>query len=338
MTMSLLPTPARADVEAVSIRFEAAGACPSEAEFLASVRSYTTRWTLVADGTLATRTIHVRVSGGAKTASGKLVVASADGAPSEREIAGPNCVAVSHALGVMVAVAIDPRAGMHDEPETKPDPPPDDPAPPPVIVTPSPVVERPKDVPESRSAPPASPSGHVRVSLDARAEVTTAVIDRALPALGVSMTIEPAGNVSSSWLRAWRPSLGIGLRQSLPSQKALEGGSADFLWTAGHLRACPFRLTIEAVVELSPCVEMNVGRLGASADGFVGAKAASMLWADIGASMWAAVNLSDRVFLSSTVTLMTPLDRRPFTLATGETIARVPPRGFLGGIGVGLRL
>lgn len=339
----VVPSVAHADVESVALRFESSGACPSEADFLSTVRSYTTRWSLVPDGTPAARTIRVRVSDGAASApaSGKLVVASADGTSSEREISGPNCSSVSRALAVMVAVAIDPRAGMHDDAEKKPDPPSEAVAPPAPSIEPAPIARvenATKDVPPSRPAEPAPSGGGLRVAFDVRAEVTTAVVDRVLPVASASMIVEPARDVASSWLRSWRPSLAIGVRQSMPGEKTLEGGTASFLWTAGHLRACPFRLAIESVVELSPCVETNIGRLGASADGFVGARSASMAWADVGASMWAAVNVSEQIFLSSTVTLSTPLARQPFTLATGETIARVPPRGFLGGIGLGIRL
>jgi hypothetical protein len=59
----------------------------------------------------AARTFRVRVRGDSSGASGTLVVESADSETSEREIAGPYCAAVTEALAVMVAVAIDPRAG-----------------------------------------------------------------------------------------------------------------------------------------------------------------------------------------------------------------------------------
>lgn len=334
----VVPATARADAESVVLRFESHGTCPSEADFLAAVRSYTTRWSLVPDGTPAARRIRVRVSDGPGTPSGQLVVASTDGAPTSREISGPSCAAVSRALAVMVAVAIDPRAGMHEEPEKQPDPALEDDAAPAPSVAPAPDPNVTRDVPRPPPSKPTFSGRALRVAVDVRAELSTAVIDRVLPVGAASMILEPARDVGSAWLRAWRPSLAIGVRQSLPGEKTLEGGTATFLWTTGHLRACPFRLSIESVVELSPCIEANVGRLGASADGFPGSRSASMVWTDVGASMWATVNLSKELFLSSTVMLVTPLARQPFTLATGETIARVPPRGFLGGIGLGLRL
>ena len=140
------------------------------------------------------------------------------------------------------------------------------------------------------------------------------------------------------WLRGWKPSFGLGFRQSLPKERAFTGGSVEFLWLAGNLRACPHELTIGRIVEIAPCAEMNIGVLRSSAEGFANARQASITWLDLGGSVWAAVNLSKDVFLSSTVLVTAPLVRRPFVLTSGPVAASVPAIGLLGGIGIGVRL
>jgi len=133
------------------------------------------------------------------------------------------------------------------------------------------------------------------------------------------------------------PSVAVGIRQSLPKERSLRGGSVALSWTAGHLRLCPLRVAIDAVVEVAPCAEANAGVLRASARGFADARELSTFWFDVGGSIWASMSLSDAVFLSATVLLTMPLFRQPIALASGATVASVPPLGLLGGLGVGIR-
>jgi hypothetical protein len=334
----LAPASARAEVEPVALRYETSGACPSEAEFLSEVRTYATRWSRVPEGTSAARTIHVRVSAGPSETVGRLAVSNPSGVISERDIVGPSCTEVSQALAVMVAVAIDPRAGGAGEAKER--------APQESLPTAAPEAER--SAPTSgRVAHPERPEGAEdtprpsegpRTSFDLRAETSSAVMRGALPGVGASMKLEPPDSSGPRWLREWKPSIGIGIRQSFPKERALRGGSVDFLWTAGHLRLCPFRIAIGSVVEVSPCGEMNVGRLHASASGFAEARGVSTFWLDVGGSVWAAVNVSKRVFLSSTVLMTVPLARQPFALTSGASISSVPALGLVGGIGLGARM
>ncbi|MBN9159829.1 MAG: hypothetical protein J0I07_02605 [Myxococcales bacterium] len=325
----LVPASALAEVEPVAIRYETTGACPSESEFLSEVRGYTTLWSPVPEGTTAARTIRVRVTVGPSETVGTLAVANSSGVISERDIVGPNCTAVSRALAVMVAVAIDPHAGEANERH------PDESA-----STAEPDAERvpptsdrlaPPQHPKEASPPIAGP----RVTLDLRVEATSAVVRGSLTGIGMSTKLELPETTGPRWLREWKPSLGIGIRQSFPQERKLSGGSVEFLWTAGHLRVCPFRIALGGVAEVSPCAEMNIGRLHASADGFPDARGASTFWLDLGGSVWAAVNLSKRVFFSSTVLVTAPVTRQPFALASGASVSTAPALGLLGGIGVG---
>lgn len=333
-----VPAPAlAAEVEHVALLYETKGACPSEPDFLTIVRRYTTRWTLVPEGTAAARTIRVRVAGDPEGATGALAVERATGTMSEREIAGPDCATVAEALAIMVAVAIDPRAGTSgDENERAPE---DDvggtAAQPPPAVVPAAQARVPRPAP-SKEAPQAA--WGPLFAVDMRGEATSAVVRGPLFVVAVSMKLELPDAVGPQWLRTLRPSVGIGVRQSFPKEHALRGGSVEFLWSAGHLRACPFRIPLGTLAEVSPCVESNVGRLGAAAEGYAYARRTSSLWVDLGGSLWATVRVSSRVFLSSTFLVTAPLTREEFVLASGASVSGAPALGILGGMGVGVSL
>lgn len=333
----VMPTSARAEVEPIAFRYEASGACPSETEFLEAVRALTKRWSLVPVGTSEVRTIRVRMAAGRSDAKGRLVIADRSGTSSERDVVLPTCTEVKQALAVMVAVAIDPRAGTADEPEPESTPP----------AEPRETEPRAEPVallqPEQRAATaPVSttPAAITRspVTFDLRAEITSAVLRGGLVALGASMTFELPAPAPTRGIHLLWPSIGLGVRQGLPKERTLRGGSAEFVWSAGQLRFCPLRVAIQTVAEISSCAETNLGSLRASAKGFPDSRNLSSFWADVGGSVWAAVNLSDRFFLSSTVLMTVPLVRQPFTLASGASVASVPPLGVLGGIGIGAKL
>ncbi len=331
--------PARAtsdELEPIALAYEAMAICPSESEFVAQVRTYSDGWVQVPAG--SARSIRIRLSAGRSGVSGSFVLANATGTVSEREIAGPDCAAVSQALAIMVAVAIDPR---NDESTPSPDvPPASERSSKPDV----PTVARPDRVAEGVSVStvrrPRAPEQRIDVHLafDLRAETTSAVIDGPLPLLGASMKVEVSFETGSRWLRGWRPSLGIGIRHSLPRERALPSGSAEFVWTAGNLRLCPFQLSLGTVVSLSPCAESNLGVLRASAERFDDARQGSMTWLDIGGSLWGAVALSRRVFLSATVFVSAARFRHDFTVANGGQLATVPLFGVLGGLGAGVRM
>ncbi|MBN9167595.1 MAG: hypothetical protein BGO98_34060 [Myxococcales bacterium 68-20] len=347
----IVPLPARAEapeVEPITLLYEAetsaTSTCPSQGDFFATVRAYTSRWSAVPEGTQAERTFRVRLSVHGDEWLGTLVIANEAGPLAERRLVGPTCAGVARAMAIMVGVAIDLRAdgpndtkaGVDKEPEEpSADGPPNE-AP----------ADRPREEPRAerrRDGGERLTAGHPRssgptVAFDVRLESTSAVVRGALPGIGASMKLILPPAEEPRWLRGWKPSFGLGLRQSLPKERALSGGSVDFLWMAGNFRACPHELTIARVVEVAPCAEMNLGILRSSAEGFARARQASITWLDLGGSVWAAVHLSKSVFLSSTVLVTAPLVRRPFVLSSGTVAASVPAVGLLGGIGIGLRL
>ena len=241
-------------------------------------------------------------------------------------------MAVSRALALMVAVAIDPRAGEAG-PTTEA------PAEPEALEATPPSAEERSNVaaPERAPARPAlfrkngvPPSdaparAWPRVSLELRAEATSAVVRGALFGGALTAKVELPPDAGPALLRAWQPSLGLGIRQSLPKERSLRGGSAEFTWTAAHLHLCPFRVTLRQRVALAPCAEANAGQLDVAARG-------------VGASVWTTVMLSRHVYVGSTLLVTAPATRRPFALASGAIVSDPPVVGVLGGIGLGITM
>ncbi|MDF2697717.1 MAG: hypothetical protein K0S65_6100 [Labilithrix sp.] len=216
-----VPAQAHAEVEPIALSYEASNACPPEPDFVAAVQSHTRRWSRVPIGTPAVRTVRVRMQAGRTKATGRLEVENRDGAVSERDITGPGCAEVAEALAVMVAVAIDPRAGTPDGPaETQEGPP-----------EPKPPITEPKAEPPAppRSAPvrvdarkndtrtarrDSRPDEGLRIAFDLRAETTSAVIRGGLHGFGASVTLTPPPATSPRReLAISGPSLGLGIRQ-----------------------------------------------------------------------------------------------------------------------------
>jgi hypothetical protein len=274
---------------------------------------------------------------------GTLVISNEAGPLAERQLVGPTCAGVARAMAIMVGVAIDLRTDR--PPDTKPSAV-ERPVKPDAGGRPEEAADRRREEPRaepprvdrsrSRTARPRSPGP--ALAFDFRVESTSAVIGGALPGFGASLKLILSPTEEPRWLRGWKPSFGLGFRQSLPKERPLGGGSVEFLWLAGNFRACPHELTIARIVEVAPCAETNLGTLRSSAEGFANARQASITWLDLGGSVWAAVHLSKDVFLSSTVLVTAPLFRRPFVLTKGPVAASVPPVGLLGGIGIGVRL
>jgi hypothetical protein len=167
--------------------------------------------------------------------------------------------------------------------------------------------------------------------------LTSAVIDAPLVVLAVAFVVEPAlfppGSVPS-WLR---PSLALGIRQSLPTEIAALGGSTEFLWTAGNLRLCPLGFPERSIVVVRICAEMDLGRLGATARGFDAASQGSFAWLDFQGSAFATFSITDHVFVTASGAFVVPYSRRRFELSNGAEISRAPAVGALASLGIGLR-
>jgi hypothetical protein len=321
--------------ETVHLQYTAARSCPGEAEFVSALRRDTDAFDLV-ELIEARRLIFVELRVQGKGASGFFrFFDRAHGTTIERELTGPDCGAVARALALMLALAMH-RLSEPSPPGEPPLPPPEPPSSPKTLdpSTPPTIVEAPASSIRRASPPPAaqghSPSAPVRVSLDLQGEITSAVLGTLVPFASMTLELQPA-------ISSFRPVLGIGLRQSLSRELAVAGGGATFLWTAGALRMCPHVVAVRAF-EVAPCVEVALGRLGATAGGLPESRSSTDLWTEAAALVRGRWHFSPRSFLAVTGGMLIPLERTRFELSSGALISQTPPLGFRAGLGLGLDL
>ena len=345
--------PARADsssAERIAITYTAEGACPREEAFVASVRRYTTKWTAVDSGA-GLRSFQVRLGPRGADFAGTLAITMPDGTPpSTREIVGPDCASVARGLAVIVALAIDPQARVgastpEDDVEAatrapEPEPPPPEAtsmrtpaAPPPATVRSGP------DSVASRRRPAADARErlHFTFALEARAELTSAVVAGAVPVAAAALDVR--AHLGTDWPEWLSPSLAVGARQSLQKEIRFGPGASELLWTAATIRLCPVRFTaVAGRLEIAPCAEVDVGTLRADAHGLPDVRATSTAWFDRGGSVQASYRLSPSWAVGAGVLVTAPWTRDRFALANGQLISRAPLVGVTGGVLVQLRL
>ena len=331
------------------------GACPAKDAFVASVRRYTTKWTPVDVGT-GLRSLQLRLGPRGADYAGSLVVTTANGSASVRELVGPDCASVARALAVMVALAIDPLASVAEpRPAREPEVPPPSPgaeaeaggdaaAPPaPQPVSPPPPAAR-RESPPSRSSPsqpPNSPpedrAAHVTFAVEGRIELTSAVTTGALPVVGTALEMQ--GHLGSAWPTWLTPSIALGARQSLPKQISIGPGASEFLWTVATVRLCPVRFAaLAGRLDVAPCAEMDVGTLRAEARGLPNARASSSAWFDRGGSLRVSHRISSAWGIGAGVLVTAPSSRDRFALGSGQLISRAPAVGVTGGLLLELKL
>lgn len=325
--------------EPIVFAYTADDGCPAKSDFFASTRRYTSKWTPVASGTEALRVFEVRLARHGKGHAGTLVIRTPDGGSSTRVIVGPDCASVARGLAVVVALAIDPQAhigepGSGAEPEVSP----------PGVVTTEPTepAARPAPAPVggANAVVPAAPRPErprFAFAVEARAELTTAVISEPLPVIGAAFEARAhLGAAVPSWIS---PSIAVGARQSLTQRISVGSGAADFTWTAATVRLCPVRfVTLAARFEATPCLELDVGALRAEPRGLSDARTSSSSWFDRGASVRASYLLSPSWAVGAQLLLTAPATRNRYALSTGELISQAPGAGITAGLVVELRL
>lgn len=353
MTGLLAPASASAEPhERIHFDYSADPTCPSFDEFVEQVRAYTTRWGL-AEPEEDARRLHVTFAVTKAGTVGSLEIASREqSAPrAPRTIEGPSCATVARGMAVAVAVAIDPAALLagpgraaereltdeHAEEELSAE-----------ATGATPVEQRPSLPAPSSSAPPREPSpssrrpvgprkSAARFAIEGRLEVTSAVVAGLQPGALVAIEVDPLAPADSSaprrlprWLR---PTLALGIRQSMSRKLERSTVVTSFLWTAGVVRLCPVRLGVTEKLDITPCIESNVGALMAEAQGSADARRTSRFWLDLGVSARVTWTISPAFYAGAGVGLVAPLSRTRFELGTGELISRAPAAGAtLGGV------
>jgi hypothetical protein len=152
--------PARADTESITLDYDASAGCPDRKQFVARVRTFTSKAEIVNDDGTPRRKFGVQVARAGSAIQGELTIDDR-GAKTTRHVSGKTCDEVVSALALATAIAIDPDAlGGATEPElAEPKPneavtePPAKPAAPPPAPTPAPSAPRKAPQPQIQSPP-----------------------------------------------------------------------------------------------------------------------------------------------------------------------------------------
>lgn len=352
-------------IERIRVKYRAPPDCPDRTAFIQQVQARTEKARVVEQGA-SDRVFWVEVNHEAEGYRGRLVIQ--DDSMAVREVQGDTCPEIVAALGLVTALAIDPKARIEPTPlppappvSGVPEPPPggvfvlpevtDTPAlstagapsapppsthPPPrlsVYGWPWPPVGQPLPVlPGGPDTAPGSSGTSTRLTLGAHAGAMSATTPDIAPHFGAFLEL---GSSGTAWLR---PTLRGSFLFS-PSSTTQVGtvGEATIGWLAGRLDGCPIRgVLADGDVRLMPCLGVDVGAL--NVDGVSGGVTQSHTrpWFSgllFGRAAW---TVTEPVVLEAQGGAMAPFVHDEFFFEPNTTAHQVPEIGgfFSGGIGV----
>jgi hypothetical protein len=331
---------ARASVEAVHLVYEAASDCPARAEFVAGVLARTQKAILV-DASQADRTFVVTLDQVGSAFAGRLAIHKG-GETTTRDVKGPTCAAVTSALALVAALAIDP-ASLQSAPRPTAETAASQPPPPPPASSPhEPAPTIPPGASSTTvSGPTAAPAGDSwRWRLGARAEVGAFVAPHA--ALGAGAFLELARPESwrlaepgthGSGLGVW--TLRVGAHYAATGQIERDVGAAHFNWAAVRLESCLLRLRFAASASLDACAAFDLGAIHGVGE-VAESQPSTTPWISAGPVIRVPWFFAGSWFLEAEGALVVPLRRETFIFGPQRVVFyEVPPAGPAAALGVG---
>lgn len=240
-----------------------------------------------------------------------------EGAPRVREIHGATCAAIADATALILAMMIDPAAVVAAPPIEASSPPV---APPSVPVASPKLPVSPPRLPVDEPAPPTPTSFRIA----ALTGLDTASLPRLAATLGLHGSFVHGPQRFELGI-VFRPS-----RAGTSTTRPSTGGDVDLL--TGSAGTCTHFGT--AMIEVGPCVGLEVGRLHASGFGVSDPGEGSTLWAAIEAGGVFSVRLLGRLALVVRLGAAVPLLRPSFVLVNVGPIYRPPPATARGAAGI----
>jgi hypothetical protein len=310
--------PVHAAAEAVHFVYEAAPSCPSEREFVAAVLARTQKVALV-DASQAERIFALKINSLRDTRRGAGVSAGFSGLlaihrgedTTTREVKGATCAAVSSALALVTALAIDP-----DSLRLAPAP----------AAAPPPPAAAPLPVPEHLES---GVAWQWRVG--GRFELGQFVAPRVPLGVGAFLELGRADD-RHSILGLW--ALRIGPHYAATGSIDRAAGPAHFNWAALRLEGCVLRLRLAPPASLDACAAFDVGGLRGSGE-VSQAKNPTTPWFSVAPVLRLPCFLSGGWFLEAEVALILPLRRETFVFEPRDLFYQVAPAGPAAAFGLG---
>jgi hypothetical protein len=266
---------------------------------------------------------------------------------SERQLLASSCAEAVDALGLLIAMTLDPaladaqvtplpvrpaRTIKTTPPPTEPTTPPTEPVAP---IEPEPEPE-PAPAPQTTTAPPAEeqqddPSSPATSQLGAglSAQLTFGPTPTAMP--GIALDLYWALERDSIWAPALRLRAAHGFGVSVTEPL----GKADFALDVGGLDLCPVRLPLGPAA-LRACASGTFGRLGASGYDTYEPSPSSRFFGSLGGSLWLVLPIFGSFQLQASASLGAALLRDTYEF-TPAKFHQVSALHFDLGLGLGLR-
>lgn len=314
-----LPSPARADTEAIRIEYQGAPGCPGSNEFLRQVFRRTSSARLVPESESA-RTFVIVIEKASSGLVGSLVIRETNGTTVARKVTGASCDDVAGVLALATALAIDPNAALT----------PDDGVPAP---------EQPSVLPPAppSAAPPPQASPPPRE--DEPAFSYGAAIGPSLMAL-VAPRVAVGGSLA---VHAFRPDRGplASFGVTLSFLKALDSrlGSATIShqFLLARPEACLLALGPPDEIALLPCLGAELGAVTASGSNLAVEATRTRFWATADWIMRLRIVPAESWFVALDASLVLPITRWSFVVRDPTTrVHTVPPIAAAGGAMLGL--
>ena len=328
---------AQTQEEPITVQYDAPAECPTRTAFWSEITARTTKARAAAAGEKA-RVLHVaivqNVAGSGATSStsegftGRLLMEETTSWSSAREVRGATCGEVVEALGLIAALALDPKASVAPRPPAAPSSSSSTPAPttsgpvPPEKASPPQRVE-PSVAPVVSSEQPLQPGG-----APARASQTHVNVGGQLEGAAFAGAVF-GGRLFGEleWgapTRTLAPAVRLAIGRTLEIDRQPVVGAATLRWTQASLEGCPIRLGIVNGLALRPCAGVSGGVLEAEATGVSANRSRTRPWVSIAAQARLVWSLVSWLALEAEGGAVAPLIRETFFFAPTVTVYEAP--------------
>jgi hypothetical protein len=350
---------AQTEEEPVHLEYHAPSICDDDAQFFARARSRASRMRRARPDERARKfTVDIEQRGGRMW--GRLVVRNPEGRQTVREIEAKDCNEAVDALSLVVALAINPRAGAQTGtsvgPELDPTLPgpasnaPNAPQPPsPAGTTGPPGSAAPSTAPAPAATSPTMAAPAPDASSSASGPFAAAGAPlwafrgglsawglgaiAPQPLLGARASAEVLNLAERAIAPSFRASLGYAAQQGF----VVDGGTAHFAYAGTNIEICPLRIPPGGALVLRPCVMADLGLVFVRGSDAQNARGETRPWADIGAGGRLEWALGRQLGIELDAGCMFPIWRDRFLFGT-RSFHRVAWAGGIVALGLVMRI
>jgi len=314
----LLSRAAGAEPARFFLEYQAPPSCATREEWLRrlSRRSARAELATASDTAPLLRVVMTALPEGVRV---ELAASDTDGRGTSRTLAVPTCEEAVEASAWILALWLDPTAGSSVTAEPEPPPP----APPPAVALKSAAHVEPGPLGNVQTVKLRTPASSV--SLGAGAEFGSFFTGLPEVPLGIG------GYVEARWSQraVWRPLLELGVLGTGVGVADTERGAVHVSLLTTRARGCPLAWPAHAVVRVSPCLLVELGRLTGRGSDTVGGRDASAFWRTVGASARGELEVGRHLTLAAEAGLVLPLMRDRFVFAPSPVLSgfSTPPVG-----------